>query len=158
MKAMRHVDTNGEGFVYFVTEETPGGLGYLKIGRSKTPENRIADMQVGNSRQLTLVGCLEGGAELERSFHQLFGQLRHRGEWFLYTESLKALVECLDFWKPIEVEELVEVDESSKAEEPPLALPVGALKETTLIEVNGETRTLGEAVLIAAMQNRPSWK
>ena len=115
-------------------------------------------MQIGNSRELTLVGCLEGGAELERSFHQLFGPLRHRGEWFLYTESLKALVECLDFWKPIEVEELVEVEESSKAEEPPIALPVGALKETTLVEVNGETRTLGEAVLIAAMQNRPSWK
>lgn len=143
---MGHTDVKGVGFVYFVTEETPGGLEYLKIGRSKTPESRISEMQVGNSRQLTLVGCLEGGAELERSFHRLFGPLRHRGEWFLYTEPLKAVIGCLDFWKPIE------------AEQPPFALPLGALKETTLIEVNGGTRTLGEAVLIAAMQDRPSWK
>jgi len=152
---MRSVDKTGEGFVYFVTEETPGGLEHLKIGRSKTPENRIADMQIGNSRQLTLVGCLEGGADLERSFHRLFGPLRHRGEWFLYTEPLKAVVGCLDFWKPIEV---VEVEEPTQAEQPPLALPFGALKETTLIEVNGETRTLAECICVAAMQNRPSWK
>jgi len=143
---MSRTNTKGAEFVYFVTEETPGGLEYLKIGRSKTPASRISEMQVGNSRQLTLVGCLEGGVELERSFHRLFGPLRHRGEWFLYTEPLKAVVERLDFWKLIE------------AEQPPFALPLGALKETTLIEVNGGTRTLGEAVLIAAMQNRPSWK
>ena len=155
MKTMGHTDKKDEEFVYFVTEETPGDLERLKIGRSKAPENRISDMQVGNSRQLTLVGCLEGGAELERSFHQLFGPLRHRGEWFLYTEPLKALVGCLDFWKPIEV---VEVEEPTQAEQPPLALPFGALKETTLIEVNGETRTLAECICVAAMQNRPSWK
>lgn len=141
-----------ESYVYFVACEVSPGVRHLKIGRSIDPASRVASMQTGNPAPLELLGCVRGGAELEKSLHRLFGPLRQGGEWFIYTDDIEALVGCLDFCKPAAVEE------PDKEEQPRIALPVGTLKETTLIEFNGETRTLGECILIAAMQRRPSWR
>lgn len=78
--------TKGEN-VYFISDGE-----FVKIGKTTgSPECRLASLQTGNPRELTIVGIAflgtEKGTVLEYWLHGLLKKYRVRGEWF----SLDAL-------------------------------------------------------------------
>lgn len=68
--------------------------GHYKIGRAKSPEDRIRLLQCGNPERITLEGSSQisaGGldaAEMERRVHQLLRDYRTSGEWFKASTDL----------------------------------------------------------------------
>lgn len=69
--------------VYFISNGNE-----VKIGISRTPQARLAGLQVGNSERLQLLGTVEGGAVKERELHYRFLLSRLKGEWFSITPDL----------------------------------------------------------------------
>lgn len=70
-------------YVYFIREAE----GSTKIGVSNNPDARLATMQTGNPRTLTIEARLGpfGRAEaysVERRMHRVFRRWHVRGEWF----------------------------------------------------------------------------
>jgi hypothetical protein len=66
--------------VYFIEEE---GTGLIKIGHSNDTMARLASLQTGNPRKLTLLREIEGkGEDLERELHERYKANRLNGEWF----------------------------------------------------------------------------
>lgn len=66
-------------FVYFVQE---GDDGPVKIGTAIDPEQRLAGLQGGNPRQLTIRHIIPGDWTVENSLHLRFHESRLIGEWF----------------------------------------------------------------------------
>lgn len=58
------------------------GYPWVKIGHSKAPEARLADIQVGSPEELTILWKAPGGEVLERHLHEVFRERRGNGEWF----------------------------------------------------------------------------
>jgi hypothetical protein len=83
-----------------------------------------------------------GGAELEKSLHRLFGPLRQGGEWFIYTEEMEALVECLDFCKTPAPDKVVNSE---------------ALTYDTIVEHENKQMKLIDLIGVKMMNNRPGW-
>lgn len=55
---------------------------YIKIGKSKDPDIRIKNLQVGNPFLLTLLKVLDLNDEYEIKLHRIFHTRKIRGEWF----------------------------------------------------------------------------
>jgi hypothetical protein len=73
--------------IYFVHDELSNAV---KVGKS-TEENlnsRLTSLQTGNSRELKLLGLMQGYTEKEAELHLKFNHLRIRGEWFEYNEEI----------------------------------------------------------------------
>lgn len=68
--------------IYFVSDGE-----YVKIGFTDDVDvdRRLAALQIGNARKLTLLGVIEGGRESETVLHRVFDGIRIRGEWFRIT-------------------------------------------------------------------------
>lgn len=71
--------------IYFITEDKPY---HTKIGYSRNIDKRLADLQIGNSRELwvsaTIDGLsLQGAQSIEIYLHKRFKSYHVRGEWFL---------------------------------------------------------------------------
>ncbi len=81
-----------ESFVYFI-QEHPGGN--IKIGVALDVEARCALLQIGNSRELRVVGMIPGSYETERKIHDEFESAWVRGEWFRPTAALLLLLRRL---------------------------------------------------------------
>ncbi len=65
--------------IYFITDGE-----YTKIGftdRGDTQE-RLEQLQIGNARQLVIVGIMEGDRAAETFLHQVLLGLKVRGEWY----------------------------------------------------------------------------
>lgn len=54
-----------------------GETGKVKIGKSRDPWERLAQLQTGNPEPLRFIAIMEGEA-----FHSLFADVRLEGEWF----------------------------------------------------------------------------
>ena len=54
----------------------------IKIGRSRSVEQRLLELQVGNPYPLRLLGTVVGGRAEENRLHELLSDFWHRGEWF----------------------------------------------------------------------------
>ncbi len=67
------------GYVYFILDRTAQTV---KIGYSKNPRRRLADIQVGNANDLELVYCIAGTRRDEGRYHETFYSLLLRGEWY----------------------------------------------------------------------------
>lgn len=80
-----HPDAIPKKVTYFIQEEETE---YVKVGVCTEVESRLAGIQVGNPRQLILVGFLEG--DKERAVQHAYQHCRVRGEWFT-SEVLEAL-------------------------------------------------------------------
>ncbi len=65
--------------VYFIQVETSGPL---KIGFSEAVFERLAHLQVGNPKELTVYGVIPGSVATETLLHRLLAEHRIRGEWF----------------------------------------------------------------------------
>jgi hypothetical protein len=87
-------------YVYFLKQ---GRNGPIKMGVAGSPEDRLANLQVGNPNELHLIGqrAVEGGyreaRELEEALHERFSLYRIRGEWFWPTpDLLRTITELSD--------------------------------------------------------------
>jgi hypothetical protein len=70
---------NLDEWVYFIRR---GADGPIKIGISKSVEDRIAALQTASAEGLVLLGRCRGTKLVERSLHDQFKHLRRVGEWF----------------------------------------------------------------------------
>ena len=74
-------------FVYVIEGES----GHHKIGVSRDPIRRLADLQTGSHVRLKFayIGVTPGtGYDIEQSAHQLLDAHRKEGEWFLVPASI----------------------------------------------------------------------
>lgn len=95
--------------VYFIQDT---GSGAIKIGVSRNPAARLADLQTAHHSELRLLGVMDGMEQQERQLHQQFSCIR--GEWFVPSQELLAFIDqrsvslaLLDY--PIETDQPVEV-------------------------------------------------
>jgi hypothetical protein len=79
-----------QGFVYLIGEEAPAGAPrYVKIGYSDYPDARIAMLQTGNPRKLTLLASIPGTMDDERALHAKHIADNILAEWFRDTPSIR---------------------------------------------------------------------
>ena len=71
---------------YFISD---GQL--VKIGKSNTPQKRLAQLQTSHHSILTLLLVMDG--EYERDLHQQFADDHHRGEWFIFSPAIRAFID-----------------------------------------------------------------
>ncbi|MBT3045017.1 MAG: GIY-YIG nuclease family protein [Candidatus Thiodiazotropha sp. (ex Codakia orbicularis)] len=70
-------------YTYFIIENEDNDEHRIKIGCSKKPEQRIRNLQTGNSRKLCLMGWIEcSDQSIERLLHEKYEEFRLNGEWF----------------------------------------------------------------------------
>lgn len=82
-----------DGWVYLLR----GDAGFYKIGQSREPGRRIAQLQAAAHHELELVHvfqCADMAYE-ERLLHERFAEQRVRGEWFLLSEDDVAYIQGL---------------------------------------------------------------
>lgn len=79
------------GFVYFVSE---GHGGAIKIGWTIDPAERLARLQVGNSRRLRVIGLIWARPGVEAEWHRRWKSQRGIGEWFKRTPELTAAIKA----------------------------------------------------------------
>jgi hypothetical protein len=78
-----------QGYVYLIIEEHPGGaLKFAKVGYSTNPRARVAELQTGNPRPLSLHLMKEGTIEDEAAIHQRHIRQNVLQEWFRITPEL----------------------------------------------------------------------
>lgn len=75
--------------VYFITCRD---LGVVKIGHANNPYARINNIRVACPVDVELELILEGGSDEERALHRQLADYRVRGEWFLITQEIEALI------------------------------------------------------------------
>lgn len=76
-----------EGYVYFIKSG-----GRVKIGWASDPERRMAELAVGNPRNMQTLGVLAGTQGDERDLHHRFTAFRVRGEWFELAPEIKKFI------------------------------------------------------------------
>jgi len=67
------------GAIYFIRNARADEI---KVGHSRDPKKRLADLQVGCSSGLVLIGVIAATREIEPIVHRQFYEGRVRGEWF----------------------------------------------------------------------------
>jgi hypothetical protein len=75
------------GSLYFVSSGA-----YCKIGRAIDFPQRLSSLQTGTPERLKVEAVLPGMGWQERIWHTAFLHLRHRGEWFEWTDELQEAV------------------------------------------------------------------
>lgn len=85
------------GIIYFIQS---GDDGPIKIGRCKSglAEKRLADLQIGNPVELSLLGTIIGDRTTEMSLHGRFARLRVRGEWFVNAPEIHEVLTGRPKW------------------------------------------------------------
>ena len=76
--------------IYFVTCN-----GFVKIGYSSNPEERLNTIQTGNPYEVFLEATLDGGAGTEKEIQHFFSQYHHNREWFELKGDLLEFLEAL---------------------------------------------------------------
>lgn len=74
--------------VYFVEDGDCIKIG-TTVGKVKI---RLSSLQVGNPRQLTLLGTFQESGNVEYDLHNRFHAYHIRGEWFRDNPELRALI------------------------------------------------------------------
>ncbi len=67
------------GFVYCIGRDVAGAV---KIGWSRDPEQRLAQLQTASPDTLRILAILPGSKNVEHGLHEVFGDCAIRGEWF----------------------------------------------------------------------------
>lgn len=78
--------------IYFLHEPIDNAV---KIGKTQDDKLmiRVSAIQIGNHRELKLLGVCEGYTKKEKELHKQFKHLSIRGEWFKYENELKEYIE-----------------------------------------------------------------
>lgn len=74
-----------QGYVYLITDGE-----YVKIGYSVNPPKRVAELQTGNARVLSLLGTIKGTEQDERALHAKYAHLNVLQEWFELDSAILA--------------------------------------------------------------------
>jgi hypothetical protein len=88
-----HVPAFDEPMVYFIGIEkriVPNSP--VKIGVSRHPLARVAEMSLQSPYPLTLLAICRGGLSKERKYHARFAAQRLHGEWFARSPDLERLI------------------------------------------------------------------
>ncbi|MDP2590393.1 GIY-YIG nuclease family protein [Vibrio splendidus] len=100
--------------LYFIIENENLIVQRIKIGISKSPVQRLRNLQTGNSRRLALMGWIDSDNDrkLEKEFHQKYSDVRVIGEWFeinheVVLELLKEHSYCSFIAKQVNAGELI---------------------------------------------------
>jgi hypothetical protein len=75
------------------------GCGELvKIGTTafSDAQPRISNLQTGNPEPVVLLAQMAGGVAVEADLHRRFHALHVRGEWFRYSDDLRAFIADID--------------------------------------------------------------
>lgn len=81
------------GYVYFIQAFSGGPI---KIGYSKNPQRRLAQIQTHHPEHLDLIGVVPANrGELEQRLHQELADWRLSGEWFEDSRAVCRVVEAL---------------------------------------------------------------
>jgi hypothetical protein len=75
-------------WVYFVS-----GAGFVKIGTSVRPFDRMRQLQLANGSKLEMLGITPGGRTRERQIQQLFADIHSHAEWFRDTPELRLFID-----------------------------------------------------------------
>jgi Meiotically up-regulated gene 113 len=86
------------GCIYFVQAVISGKV---KIGFSKKPLFRIAQLRTSSSEELTILGFVFGSRQDEKIIHRHFAKDRLIREWFNPSDSLLRFVQEHDVFKRI---------------------------------------------------------
>ena len=78
-----------KSFLYFIEAKNTG---YIKIGRSVNPQQRLAQLSTGSPVELIILGTISGGSNLEAELHRRFETLREKGEWFKANGELRDFI------------------------------------------------------------------
>lgn len=84
-----HLPSSAPKFVYFFHDSVSG---HVKIGRSSNIQQRKITLETAYPCRLTLICLLPADEWPERPMHRLFKADRLRGEWFRYSDHMKAFV------------------------------------------------------------------
>lgn len=78
--------------IYFIGNKERG---FVKIGYTSydTINNRFSTIQTGCPYDLEVFGIMEGDQHFETFFHRKFKHLNMRGEWFIYTPDIQAIID-----------------------------------------------------------------
>lgn len=74
---------DAQGYVYAITDGE-----FVKIGYSVNPRKRVAELQTGNARLLSLLGTIPGTESDERKLHAKYEHLNVLQEWFEIDPTL----------------------------------------------------------------------
>lgn len=77
-----------KGKVYFV-----GAPGRIKIGYTRQPEKRLAQLQSVDMETLASIAVIPGTRELERRLHSMAAPHHLRGEWFSDCADVRDLIQ-----------------------------------------------------------------
>lgn len=66
--------------LYLILDEDAN---HLKIGRSKNAKGRLNQLQIANSHKLKLLYLVPKMGYLEKEIHDIFNELKVKGEWFI---------------------------------------------------------------------------
>ncbi len=83
-------------YVYFIEAKTEPHR--VKIGKAKSPEERLHQLQTGSAFRLRLVGKFlcksdKHALEIEKSIHEILRQFRIEGEWFRFKPFVKLTID-----------------------------------------------------------------
>lgn len=96
--------------VYFIDDGTA-----VKIGWTKDLPGRLATLQTGSSRPLTLLRAVPGGRDLEASLHERLADARLQGEWFRRGAVRQMLDRVDGNWRWRELQKIARETERYKA-------------------------------------------
>jgi hypothetical protein len=82
-------------YVYFIKTEALPPM--VKIGKARSPEDRMATLQTGCPYELILLGTVSCRSDMhadaaEKRLHRHFQAERTRGEWFRYTDKVARII------------------------------------------------------------------
>lgn len=66
--------------LYLILDEDAN---HLKIGRSRNVKSRLSQLQIANSHKLKLLYSIPKKGYLEKEIHDVFNDLKVKGEWFV---------------------------------------------------------------------------
>jgi hypothetical protein len=78
---------------YVIQGDDPGGV--VKVGRSRSPERRVAGLMSGIPFSARLIAIVGSGVRREREMKALLAEQKLRGEWFAPSEKLNAYLQTV---------------------------------------------------------------
>lgn len=83
--------------IYFVQAAT----GHIKIGYATNIKKRLAELQVSQPAELTLLGVREGGRAVEAEMHRRFSEHHAKGEWFYPADGILQYIAAFTTPRPV---------------------------------------------------------
>lgn len=74
---------------------------HIKIGFTRgKPRQRLKTLATANPLPVDLIATMPGSQELEMELHERFGEFRIRGEWFVFSDPIRAYIASASGPKP----------------------------------------------------------